>query len=451
MAKPSRIGDLLVARGLIDAASTDAIEASRAGTGLRFLSAGVRGAIISETQALEVLAEHSGVPAIDLTKVTIPPDVLNRIPQSVAQREGLVPLKVDGPSLVVAMVAPGDPRVKDEITFVTGLSVIAYVGLQARIFDVVAAAYANSGQPYKGPMARGVGEPLPIIKAPDQVDDSMMVEADIAEAAEADITPAPDVPSDPNAKRVLVIEDDPDIQRLIIDTLRSMNLAVTAASRGAEGLQLIKSVNPDLIVLDAMLPEVHGFEICRKIKESKRYSAVPVMMISAIYRGWRMAEDIKTTYKADAFLEKPFRIAELRRIAEELLKRESGEAPKQQDLSAEALKRYAAGVEAYQSQDYRTALDELRGAEQLEPFSAKVQFMLGRVLEQDQKVFQAIYHYERAIELDASLFAATKNLALLYQARGFRNKAVEMWERSLAAAPSQEVREQIKQHLVSIL
>lgn len=226
---------------------------------------------------------------------------------------------------------------------------------------------------------------------------------------------------------------------------------MTASARGIEALQLIKTVKPDLVVLDAMLPEVHGFEICRKVKESKRFGGTPVLMISAIYRGWRIAEDIKSTYKADAFLEKPFRISELRRVAEELLSTGKAAAASNDDLGAEALAHYAAGVEAYQAKNYRLALDELRAAEAAEPFSAKIQFMLGRTLEQDEKVFQAVYHYERAVELDPKLFAATKNLALLYQARGFRNKAVEMWERSLAAAPNPQVREQIKQYLVSIL
>jgi DNA-binding response OmpR family regulator len=253
------------------------------------------------------------------------------------------------------------------------------------------------------------------------------------------------------ALNVLLVEDDPDIQRLLVDTMRGLGGDVTASARGVEALQLIKTVKPDLVVLDAMLPEVHGFEICRKIKESKRFGATPVLMISAIYRGWRIAEDIKATYKADAFLEKPFRISELRRVAEELLATGKSAAGAGDDLGAEVLARYAAGVEAYQAKDYRTALDELRAAEAAEPFSAKIQFMLGRTLEQDQKVFQAVYHYERAVELDPTLFAATKNLALLYQARGFRNKAVEMWERSLAAAPNPQVREQIKQYLVSVL
>lgn len=442
----------MVAHGLIDAATADVIETSRAGTGLRFMSAAVKSALIDEATALSALATHTGVPGLDLTRVIIAPDVLQRIPLTVAQRENIVPVRVEGQSLVVAMAAPNDARVRDEVTFVTGLSVIAYVGLQARIKDLLAVAYRDLTKPYKGQMAGSINDPLPIVtplatEPAIEVIGEDVLEADLTELTEANAVP---IHSSTTAKRIVVVEDDPDIQRLVVDTLRSLGAEVSAASRGVEGLQLIKSVKPDLIVLDAMLPEVHGFEICRKIKESKRFAATPVLMLSAIYRGWRIAEDIKATYRADAFLEKPFRIAELRRVVEELLATGKTDAGTD-DLGAQGLAHYAAGVEAYQSKDYRTALEELRAAEAIEPFSAKIQFMLGRTLEQDQKVFQAIYHYERAIELDPKLFAATKNLALLYQARGFRNKAVEMWERSLAAAPNPAVREQIKQYLVSIL
>ncbi len=55
----------------------------------------------------------------------------------------------------------------------------------------------------------------------------------------------------------------------------------------------MKEQTPDLIVLDAMLPEVHGFEIARRIKHSERYGHVPIIMVSAVYRGWRYAEDLK--------------------------------------------------------------------------------------------------------------------------------------------------------------
>lgn len=153
----------MVAHGLIDAATVDVIESSRAGTGLRFLSAATRGALIDEQTALSALATHAGVPGIDLTRVTIPSAVLQRIPMSVAQREGIIPIRVEGPSLVVAMIAPNDQRVRDEVSFVTGLSVIAYVALQMRVQEAVTAAYRNVQVAYKGPMARGAGEPLPIV------------------------------------------------------------------------------------------------------------------------------------------------------------------------------------------------------------------------------------------------------------------------------------------------
>ena len=49
----------------------------------------------------------------------------------------------------------------------------------------------------------------------------------------------------------------------------------------------------DSAVLDAMLPELHGFDICRRIKASARYGHIPILMISAVYRGWRFAEDLR--------------------------------------------------------------------------------------------------------------------------------------------------------------
>ena len=65
------------------------------------------------------------------------------------------------------------------------------------------------------------------------------------------------------------------------------------ADRGLTALRLVKERHPDLIVLDAMLPEVHGFEIARRIKGSQRYGSIPIIMVSAVYRGWRYAEDLK--------------------------------------------------------------------------------------------------------------------------------------------------------------
>ncbi|MEO1174517.1 MAG: response regulator, partial [Myxococcota bacterium] len=251
------------------------------------------------------------------------------------------------------------------------------------------------------------------------------------------------------AKTVVIVDDEPEILRLLVTTIKTLNVNIVSALRGLEALLKIKKYKPDLVVTDAMLPEVHGFEIVKKLKDSKRFKDTPVLMISAIYRGWRIAEDIKLTYQVDAFLEKPFRVAELRHQVTQLLestKRNSGT-----EMQNQALSLYGQGVEAYKGGQLDQAFNALKEAESLEPFSSRVQFMIARVLERQERPLQSIYHYERAIELNPRMFAATKNLALLYQAKGFKNKAIEMWERSLRAAPSDEVREQIKTHLVSIL
>ncbi|MFO0658674.1 MAG: response regulator [Polyangiaceae bacterium] len=68
---------------------------------------------------------------------------------------------------------------------------------------------------------------------------------------------------------------------------------------------------PDLLVLDAMLPEVNGFEIARRIKTSAKYGHIPIVMVSAVYKGARVAEDAKASYGVDAYVEKPFRLADV--------------------------------------------------------------------------------------------------------------------------------------------
>ena len=71
---------------------------------------------------------------------------------------------------------------------------------------------------------------------------------------------------------------------------------VVEADRGRRELQMVKLENPDLVVLDAMLPEVHGFDIARRIRSSARYGHIPIVMVSAVQRGWRFAEDARQSY-----------------------------------------------------------------------------------------------------------------------------------------------------------
>src|SRR6185503_10462442 len=96
------------------------------------------------------------------------------------------------------------------------------------------------------------------------------------------------------------------------------------ADRGLIALRLVKEETPDLILLDAMLPEVHGFDIARRIKGSAKYGSIPILMMSAVHRGWRIAEDLKASYGIEDYIEKPFRIADLIAKVDRLLERRAG-------------------------------------------------------------------------------------------------------------------------------
>lgn len=482
MSKKQRIGDLLVAKGSISraVAETVAVEAVLADT--RFASVLVAKNADLEQEVLAVLADQTGVPAADLTRAVIQPATIARIPDTVAKRHNILPLHADGSSLLLAMSDPDDQRTIEEVGFATGLSVLPHVALHKRLLDAIHTAYAPQSTGYTGPQASPSSEdvtpvvssafgaaqsasPEPPSPEPEDVDGEIGDEP--LELGVAALPPQPtsrvsesparapgagvarETEREPQ-RTILVVDDETDILHLVVGALRDHGHRLLTATRGIEALQMIKAEKPDLIILDAMLPEVHGFEICRKVKESKRFGNTPVLMISAIYRGWRIAADIETLYGVDVFLEKPFRVAELRRQVASLL----ANAPKgglEDDLNETAQQHFENAMAAYKKQDHQAAFHELRKAEGYEPFSAKIQFMVGRVLEQQGRALQAVYHYERAVELNPALFPAAKNLALLYEKKGFRNKAIEMWERSLRAAPSAQIRDQIKQHLVGIL
>jgi DNA-binding response OmpR family regulator len=64
--------------------------------------------------------------------------------------------------------------------------------------------------------------------------------------------------------RIVVIEDDPAILRVLTDNLRFQNYEVLVAANGEEGYRLVREKQPDLVILDLMLPGMDGFEICRQ-------------------------------------------------------------------------------------------------------------------------------------------------------------------------------------------
>jgi CheY-like chemotaxis protein len=257
-------------------------------------------------------------------------------------------------------------------------------------------------------------------------------------------------------KTVLVVDDSAEVRDLLQRALRDEGYNVLLAEDGQRALQMIKESTPDLIVLDAMLPEVHGFEIARRLRGSQRYGDVPIVIVSAVYRGWRFAADLRESCGIEHYIEKPFRLAEVKRAVQDALltgprAREASVTQHANESSALAERALKQGVEAFHRGDTALAIDHLERGIAIDPLAFRLHFHLGLLYAKQGRTFEAISALERAVEINSRHFAGVKNLAIMYYQAGFRHRAAELWERGLNLAPDEATRNAIKEHLVGLL
>lgn len=120
-------------------------------------------------------------------------------------------------------------------------------------------------------------------------------------------------------EKVLVVEDEVDIAKLITLSLERNGYQVTVCHDGAEGLHQITSQTPNLVILDLMLPSMNGYQILREMQRDSRTHAIPVLMLTA--RG-EVEDRIKGLESgADDYLTKPFSPKELNLRVKAILKR----------------------------------------------------------------------------------------------------------------------------------
>ncbi|SMF79161.1 response regulator [Pseudobacteriovorax antillogorgiicola] len=110
-------------------------------------------------------------------------------------------------------------------------------------------------------------------------------------------------------KRLLVVEDDPDIRELLRYNLTREGFEVLQANNGAEGLKMATSEAVDLIILDLMLPQLSGIEVCKKLRELPNTKSVPVIMLTA--KGEETDIVFGLGVGADDYMVKPFSVKEL--------------------------------------------------------------------------------------------------------------------------------------------
>lgn len=126
-------------------------------------------------------------------------------------------------------------------------------------------------------------------------------------------------------KSILIIDDDKKLNSLLSDYLNKFGFKVTTVTHPKEGLKILKRELPDIIILDIMLPEMDGFEICKEIR--KEYS-VPIIMLTA--RGEVTDRIVGLEIGADDYLPKPFEPRELVARIQSVLRR--GSANQKSDI-----------------------------------------------------------------------------------------------------------------------
>lgn len=119
-------------------------------------------------------------------------------------------------------------------------------------------------------------------------------------------------------KRLLLVEDEADLVEVVKIRLEANGYEVLTASDGQQALDRARGENPDLIILDLMLPKIDGYKVCRMLKFDEKYKHIPVIMFSA--RAQESDKKLGLEVGADAYLTKPFDPVLLISKIKELLK-----------------------------------------------------------------------------------------------------------------------------------
>ena len=111
------------------------------------------------------------------------------------------------------------------------------------------------------------------------------------------------------AEKILIVDDEPDIRKLLEFRLKTAGYEVITAKDGKSALKKAGEDSPDLIVLDVIMPDMNGFEICRLLKKSDRTKDIPVIMLTVLAHEEDLSKGLEKG--ASCFMSKPFNIIDL--------------------------------------------------------------------------------------------------------------------------------------------
>ncbi len=128
------------------------------------------------------------------------------------------------------------------------------------------------------------------------------------------------------AQKILLVDDEPAVTDLLAYNLRKSGYDLLVAADGREALRLAQQGDPDLILLDLMLPEIDGLDVCRELRKT---SNVPIIMVTA--RGEEIDRVVGLELGADDYVAKPFRVRELLARIKAVLRRSANPDKEQPD------------------------------------------------------------------------------------------------------------------------
>lgn len=446
------IGQLLVETNLISARQLDDVLETQSRTGGRLCSVVLRLGLCDERAIVRVLSRQLGVPAMVVTEVRPETAGAELVPREVAERYCVLPARVFNRTLTLLMRDPTDGAALNDLQFVTGKVIRPLVAVEGPLRLAIATYYDGAGEaspadiPTPAPIVHEVPQPPAFAEAAsggDALGASLDMVATLDELSAADLRP-----------RILAVDDDTAILRLYEGIFGPTLYRMFTCGDGAAALDEIRRIRPHLVLLDARLPGLHGFEICRRVKEDPVLAPTAVILLSGAYRGWQMRADLMRHCGADDVIEKPFNVDHLANRVAELIRNAPAERQNTggpRALAAEALKYLNAGLLLLQKGELEAAAVEFRHSIERQPFAARPHFYLGKIHERQNERYEAMYEYEQAVALDSTFFPAIKDLALLYQNAGFVHKAVELWQQALVICPEATMRQSIKDHLLRLV
>jgi two-component system phosphate regulon response regulator PhoB len=110
-------------------------------------------------------------------------------------------------------------------------------------------------------------------------------------------------------QRILIVDDEPDIVEVLDFALKQAGFETVSAGDAATALQRVRESQPDLLILDLMLPDLPGIEVCRQLKSAQKTASIPVIMLTA--RGEEVDRVVGFELGADDYITKPFSVREV--------------------------------------------------------------------------------------------------------------------------------------------